>query len=185
MYKGIRVSPITFLNMVWSSPKIIPKIITSGSPFPGLKIDWVLGRLIMERQKARNQASEPQQERNHIENSSSGFLNVEAIAKYLGIKPSTLYSMVEEKQIPHYRIGRQIRFRKSEIDHWMVGQREPVVDVKLEARRVIRSVEKKSDLNVERIVAKAIDEAKEKRYTPDYGKPDRKGLGKEVSDGTV
>ncbi len=37
------------------------------------------------------------------------FLAVEELSRYLGIKKSNLYSKVERKEIPHYRVGRLIK----------------------------------------------------------------------------
>ena len=127
-----------------------------------------------------------QEERDHAKTPSSGFLKIQDIANHLGIKVSTLYSMVEQRRIPHYRIGRQIRFKRSEVDEWMEGQKEPAVEVKMEARKVIRSLQKKPDLAINEIVKKAIDETGKKGYTSRHGKPDQvKGLRKEVEDGTL
>jgi hypothetical protein len=92
--------------------------------------------------------------------------------------------MAGNRKIPFYRLGRQLRFKKTEIDAWMAGQKEPAVDAKMEAKKVLRSIEKKSDLDLDRIVKKAIEEARKKGYTPSHGKPDHdKGLRKEVEDG--
>ena len=33
------------------------------------------------------------------------------LSRYLGIKKSTLYAMIERKEIPFYRIGKLARFR--------------------------------------------------------------------------
>jgi excisionase family DNA binding protein len=118
--------------------------------------------------------------------SLSSFLNVKEVSSYLAFRSSTLYRMVEEKKIPHYRIGRHIRFKKAEIDEWMDCKKEEVVDVKVEARKVFRSIEKKPGLDVDRIVKKSIDEAKGEGYTSQYGKPDQfKGLRKGVGNGTL
>jgi excisionase family DNA binding protein len=113
------------------------------------------------------------------------FLNVNEVGEYLGIKISTLYFYVENGNIPHYRVGRLIRFKKLEIDQWMEGNKK-------EARRSEKKVEKilkktdARDLDIERIIKKTIDEARGKRYTSDHGKLDQvKGLGKEVSDGSL
>ncbi|NLW36664.1 MAG: helix-turn-helix domain-containing protein, partial [Syntrophorhabdus aromaticivorans] len=38
------------------------------------------------------------------------YLTIQQVADYLSIKPSSLYSKIAE--IPHYRIGRLLRFRK-------------------------------------------------------------------------
>lgn len=131
------------------------------------------------------QVSEPSQGSNQ-EDLSSGFLNVQDIAGYLKLPRSTVYSLVEAKQIPHFRVGRQIRFLKEDIDQWMIERKEEVVDVKVETRKVISSLQRRPNLDVDRIVKKAIDEAKGKRYTSSNGKPDLiRGLGKEASNGTL
>jgi excisionase family DNA binding protein len=46
-------------------------------------------------------------------------VDVRAVARFLGVSPSLVYSYVERKQIPHYRMmGRAIRFRLSELATW-------------------------------------------------------------------
>lgn len=49
-------------------------------------------------------------------------------AVYLGIERSTLYNKCARREIPHYRNGTKLRFRKSEIDDWRLGDAVPVVD---------------------------------------------------------
>jgi excisionase family DNA binding protein len=44
------------------------------------------------------------------------------VAKYLRIHPSTIYRLLRRKQIPAFRIGRDHRFLRSEIDQWMKEQ---------------------------------------------------------------
>ena len=140
----------------------------------------------MEKQNEKNQGLEPREKWNDKEDSSPGFLNVQQIANYLGIKASTVYSLVEQKKVPHYRIGRQIRFIGSEIDEWMNLQKEPAVDTKVEAKKVLRSIEKKSDLDVDRIVKKVVEQPKKKGYNFLQEKPGRiKDLRKEVEDGII
>jgi excisionase family DNA binding protein len=47
-------------------------------------------------------------------------VNVKDAARFLGVSPSLVYSYVERKQIPHYRMmGRAIRFRISELAEWL------------------------------------------------------------------
>src|SRR5512136_1907618 len=104
------------------------------------------------------------------------FLPVDELSQYLGIKKSSLYSLVEKREIPHYRIGRLVRFEKSEIDGWMDGHREECTDVSKEARKVLR-VAAGPGRDIERVVKKAIDDAKGVVYTASNGKPDQvKGL---------
>jgi excisionase family DNA binding protein len=46
-------------------------------------------------------------------------VDVKAVARFLGVSCSLVYSYVERKQIPHYRMmGRAIRFRLSELAEW-------------------------------------------------------------------
>ena len=138
----------------------------------------------MKNLKAENQSQEPQQKEDYGEPLSSSFLDVREVAHYLRVRPSTIYSMAGNRKIPFYRVGRQLRFRKFEIDQWAQGLKQPVIDVRAEARKALRSIEKKSDLDLDRIMKKAIEEARKKGYTSSHGKPDHdKGLRKEVEDG--
>ena len=123
----------------------------------------------MERQRTCSLVSESQEERNNEKGLSLGFLNVQKVANYLELRKSNIYSLVEKKGISHYRVGRLVRFKKTEIDEWMAQNKEEIVDVKAEARKVFSSIEKKRDLDVNRIVKKMVDDAKGKRYTFNHG----------------
>ena len=46
------------------------------------------------------------------------------VAAYLRCSPSTVRRMVRRGQIPHYRFGRLVRFRLSEIERWLALQQE-------------------------------------------------------------
>ena len=52
---------------------------------------------------------------------SKEFLSIKELSEYIGVKPKTLYSWVSKKAIPHYRILGLIRFRKHEIDNWLIS----------------------------------------------------------------
>ena len=115
----------------------------------------------------------------------TGFSTISEISEYLNLKPSTLYALVAEKRIPHFKIGRLVRFKKSEIDRWMEGNKKECTDISRAARKVLKAARAPArDIN--RVVKKAIEESKRIDYTASHGKPDQvKGLGKEVPDGTV
>lgn len=118
--------------------------------------------------------------------SLSSFLNVKGVSEYLTLKASSIYSLVEEKKIPHYRIGKQIRFKKSDIDEWMEQQKQEVVEIRVEANKIFKSITKKGNLDVDRIVKKTIEDVRGRRYTSLQEKPGRiKGLGKEEDHGIV
>jgi len=113
------------------------------------------------------------------------FIDIRDLSAYLAVKPSRLYALVAAREIPHYKIGRLVRFKKPEIDRWMQSNKKECVDAGELSRRLLRS-SKRPTLDAERIVKKAIDSARAERYNPPHGKPDQvKGLGKEVHDGTV
>jgi len=113
------------------------------------------------------------------------FSTIDEISHYLKLKPSTIYTMVAEKRIPHFRVGRLVRFRKSEIDLWMGGNRKECIDISRAARKALKTARTPArDIN--KLVKKAIEQSKRIDYTSSHGKPDQvKGLGKEVPDGTV
>jgi len=94
------------------------------------------------------------------------FLSIEDVAIYLGIKKSTVYSKVKSGEIPHYRLGRLLKFRKEDIDRWMEGNRQKIVSVSQSTKKKARH---KQSVDVNRIVRKAIDETKEIRYTRHNG----------------
>ena len=140
----------------------------------------------MKNLKAKNQETESQQTEDYGEPLSLSFMDAREVAQYLKVRPSTIYSMTGNRKIPFYRIGRQLRFRKSEVDKWMQSQKEPAVGVKLEAKKVFRSMGKKSGLDVDLIVKKAIEGTRKKEYTVSQEKPGRiKGLETEVTHGII
>ncbi len=115
------------------------------------------------------------------------FMNITELSECLSVKRSTLYRMVQRGAIPCFKFGRLLRFKRSEIDLWVEKQKEPVIEVKIEARKVLRSIEKKSDLGVDEIVKKAIEDTNKKRYNSwSQEKPGGiEGLETEVNHGIV
>jgi excisionase family DNA binding protein len=100
------------------------------------------------------------------------FLNIDELSIYLGIKKSTLYSQVEKKEIPHYRIGHLLRFRKTIIDSWIENLRTDPVKPQREARMIAKSINKEK-LDINTILKKNIAEVKGLKYIPHHGKPDQ------------
>lgn len=137
-------------------------------------------------------------ERKGMETEAHGnFLTIQDAATYLSIKPKTLYARI--KEIPHYKIGRLVRFRKDEIDAWMLkhrvgegendqdekqghGSSTPTTDPALEPPRTHRSRKRRSSItDIDRMISTAIDQVKGGGYTASHGKSDQaKGSGKEV-----
>ena len=46
-------------------------------------------------------------------------MDIQALARYLGLGRSKIYNLIRQKKIPASRIGRQYRFSKSLIDQWL------------------------------------------------------------------
>ena len=46
------------------------------------------------------------------------------VAAYLRCSPSTVRRLVRRGQIPHYRLGKLVRFRLSEIERWLALHHE-------------------------------------------------------------
>lgn len=45
-------------------------------------------------------------------------LSVREVACFLGVSMDTVYSMVREKQVPHFRVRRRILFDKKVLNEW-------------------------------------------------------------------
>lgn len=53
------------------------------------------------------------------------YMTVDEVAQYLGFEKQTIYNKIHNKQIPFHKIGlKAVRFKKAEIDNWIVEQRK-------------------------------------------------------------
>lgn len=56
---------------------------------------------------------------------SERWLGLEEIAQHIGISKDTIRAWIKKNAIPHHKIGRQYKFRISEVDAWIEsGQSE-------------------------------------------------------------
>lgn len=78
-------------------------------------------------------------------------LTVEELAKYLKIKPDTIYKKVRKGELPAIKLGKIVRFRKEQIDQWIVNH----------ASRTLKDV-KAARKAVEDTVEGAVDEVRKK-----------------------
>ena len=124
----------------------------------------------------------------------SGYLTIDDLSVYLGIKPKTLYARV--KEIPHYKVGRLIRFKQEDVDAWMEQHRVVMTERTLavpengsehvqeapETRKPRkRRVRRGPISDIDRMVRNTIDQVTAEYYSPGHGKSDQvKGSGKEV-----
>lgn len=49
-------------------------------------------------------------------------LTAQEVADYIGVHLETIYTMVRQKQIPHFRVRRRIFFSIETINNWMHEQ---------------------------------------------------------------
>jgi PTS system nitrogen regulatory IIA component len=61
-----------------------------------------------------------------------GFMNIQALAKFLGIDPRRAERMAQRGQIPCQKVGRQFRFNRAAITEWMQQQMPNLKDERLE-----------------------------------------------------
>ncbi|MFO2976472.1 helix-turn-helix domain-containing protein [Legionella pneumophila serogroup 3] len=47
------------------------------------------------------------------------WISVEGVAEYLGVSSVTIYRWLDKNRIPAHRVGKQWRFKSSEIDEWV------------------------------------------------------------------
>ena len=47
------------------------------------------------------------------------WISVEGVAEYLDVSTVTIYRWLEKNRIPAHRVGKQWRFKSSEIDEWV------------------------------------------------------------------
>lgn len=117
----------------------------------------------------------------------SNLLTVSELSEYLCVKEKTLYAKVEAGEIPHYRIGRLIRFRLDEIEAWLEtcrNQKGQVTEQSTPRKR--KATSRNSNGYINAIIAKAIDQERDKYYDSGHGKSDRiEDLGKEAHNGTI
>ena len=51
------------------------------------------------------------------------WLSVEEIAAYLGINRDTVYKWIIRRNMPAHKMGRLWKFRKDEVDNWVLSGR--------------------------------------------------------------
>jgi excisionase family DNA binding protein len=52
-------------------------------------------------------------------NRDDGLFDVEDLALYLKVNRQWVYEKIHNNSVPHYKMGKYPRFRKSEIDQWL------------------------------------------------------------------
>jgi len=50
---------------------------------------------------------------------NENYISIEDAALFLNIKPVTLRKWIKEKNVPAYKIGKQWKFKQSELEEWV------------------------------------------------------------------
>ena len=69
---------------------------------------------------------------------SDHYMSKRDAAEYLGLSLRKLEYHLPE--VPHFRLGRKLLFRKSELDRWVESYRVPVQDLKSVVDKVVSKV---------------------------------------------
>lgn len=60
---------------------------------------------------------------NVLQVGSPEILNLNQATEYLSLSKSTLYKFTSRREIPHFKKGKKIYFRKNELDDWLTQLR--------------------------------------------------------------
>jgi excisionase family DNA binding protein len=114
----------------------------------------------------------------------NGFWDIADLSSYLKVKVKTIYAMTSV--IPHYRVGKLIRFRKQEIDSWMESNRVKAFDGINKSKNIKIKNTDKGNIIIDKLIRKAIDQSNKEVYNPNHGKSDRiEGLIKEINNESI
>ena len=51
------------------------------------------------------------------------YMNVASAAEYLGLSKGGMYRLVYDREVPHYKVGKRLSFRRDELDEWISKSR--------------------------------------------------------------
>jgi excisionase family DNA binding protein len=58
-----------------------------------------------------------------LQEHTSEIMTLIQVAEYMSISKSTLYGLTAQREIPHFKRGKKIYFKKSELDQWITSNR--------------------------------------------------------------
>ena len=50
---------------------------------------------------------------------NNNLMTIQQVADLLGLSMHTLYKMVNQRRIPHVKVGRLLRFDREKLDEWL------------------------------------------------------------------
>lgn len=58
-----------------------------------------------------------------VKDDDCGFLGVQEASKLIGVSADFIYKLTMQKRIPHYKLGKLLKFKKSEVLQFMEEKR--------------------------------------------------------------
>jgi excisionase family DNA binding protein len=75
---------------------------------------------------------------NATSNEVEGFMNVEQVASFIGLSKPTIYGLTHGRKIPHFKTGKKLCFKKSEIENWITSSKVSTKqEIKLKASEYV------------------------------------------------
>ncbi|MBI1823702.1 MAG: helix-turn-helix domain-containing protein [Nitrospirae bacterium] len=63
------------------------------------------------------------------------YLNIQELSSHLNVKAKTIYGWISQREIPHFKLGRLVRFEKDEIDRWLEQKKVDPIDLEKLSRK--------------------------------------------------
>ena len=57
---------------------------------------------------------------------NENYISIEEAASFLDIKPVTLRKWIKDKSVPAYKIGKQWKFKRSELEKWVTSGKSAI-----------------------------------------------------------
>lgn len=55
-------------------------------------------------------------------------IGIQDVSERLGVSTNTIYAWISQKRIPHYKVGRLVKFNTTEIDQWIAAKKVEIVE---------------------------------------------------------
>ncbi len=52
-------------------------------------------------------------------------MSVKDVAAFLNVVPKTIYRLIEQGELPSYKVGKVIRIKRSDIEEYLEKQKQP------------------------------------------------------------
>jgi excisionase family DNA binding protein len=73
------------------------------------------------------------------------FMNIQEVAEFLNLSVPTIYGYVHKQAFPHYKAGKRLNFKKSELIEWILSsRRKSLTEIETEAESYITRTRNKN-----------------------------------------